>query len=138
MRMLRAAAWPCRVAVAATVLAFALGHTQARAAGTAYGVDTAEVSEVGNCKIESWLSWASNQDFLAITNPSCVVNLGHPVEISAQIQRSRQDTEWGSSVAPKFKANLIPSAIGRFGVAVAAGAIYDVLNNEVTGYYAYI
>ena len=53
MRMLRAAAWPCRVAVAATVFAFALGNTQVRAAGTAYGVDTAEGSEVGTCEIES-------------------------------------------------------------------------------------
>src|ERR1043166_1650635 len=66
---------------------------RADAAGTAYGVDTAEVSEAGNCKVESWLSWASNQDFLAITNPSCVVNLGRPVELSVQLQRSRADGE---------------------------------------------
>jgi hypothetical protein len=123
-----------------TALAFAaaLGASSAEAAGTAYGVDTAEVSDVGNCKIESWLSFASNQNFLAIANPSCVVGLDHGVEISAQIQRSRQDGEWGTSVAPKFKTNLIPSAIGRFGVAVAGGATYDAINNEVTGYFAYI
>src|SRR2546421_10445924 len=90
----------------------------AHAAGTAYGVDTAEVGEVGNCKIESWLSWASNQDFVGVANPSCVVNLGRAVEVSAQIQRSRSDGEWGTSVAPKFKTNIIPSAIGRFGVAI--------------------
>ena len=58
--------------------------------------------------------------------------------MSVQIQRSRQDGEWGTSVAPKLKANLFPSAIGRFGVAVAAGASYDVLTNEVTGFYAYM
>jgi len=38
---------------------------RANAAGTAYGVDTAEVSEAGNCKVESWLSWASNHDSFA-------------------------------------------------------------------------
>lgn len=124
--------------VAALALAAALGASRAQAAGTAYGVDTAEVGEVGNCKIESWLSWASNQDFLAIANPSCIVNLGRPVEISAAIQRSRQDGEWGTSIAPKFKTNLIPSGIGRFGVAVAAGGSYDLISNEVTGFYAYI
>jgi hypothetical protein len=123
--------------VVALALAAALGTGRAEAAGTAYGVDTAEVGDVGNCKVESWLSWASNQDFLAITNPSCVVNLGRAVELSAQIQRFRADGEWGTSVAPKFKTNLVPSAIGRFGVALAGGAVYDVLGTEVTGYFAY-
>jgi hypothetical protein len=137
MGMLRAAAWLWRVAVAAVAVAVAVTATPAHAAGTAYGVDTAEVGEIGNCKIESWLSWASNRDLLAIANPSCIVGLGHPVEISAQIQRSRQDDEWGTSVAPKIKTNLIPSAIGRFGVAFAAGASYDAINKEVTGFYAY-
>ena len=110
----------------------------AHAAGTAYGVDTAEVGEVGNCKVESWLSWASNQDFLAITNPSCIANLGRPVELSVQLQRSRSDGEWGTAAAPKFKTNIIPSALGRFGVAVAGGASFDLLTHENTGFYGYI
>jgi hypothetical protein len=110
----------------------------AHAAGSAYGVDTAEVGEVGNCKIESWLAWASNQDFIGVANPSCIVDLGRAVEVSAQIQRSRSDGEWGTSVAPKFKTNIIPSAIGRFGVAVAAGATYDVLTSDVGAAYAYV
>ncbi|MEA2871835.1 MAG: hypothetical protein QOH67_1811 [Hyphomicrobiales bacterium] len=112
--------------------------SRANAAGTAYLVDTAEVGEVGNCKVESWLSWASNQDFVGVTNPSCIVNLGRAVEISAQIQRSRSDGEWGTSVGPKFKTNIVPSAIGRFGVAVAAGGTYDVLTSEFSGAYAYV
>jgi hypothetical protein len=114
------------------------GASRAEAAGTAYGVDTAEVGDIGNCKVESWLSWASNQDFLAITNPSCVVNLGRAVEVSTQIQRFRQDGEWGTSVAPKFKTNLIPTAIGQWGVALAGGAVYDVTANDVAGFFAYV
>ena len=101
-------------------------------------VDTAEVGEVGNCKVESWLSWASNQDFIGVTNPSCIVNMGRAVEVSAQIQRARSDGEWGTSVAPKFKTNIIPSGIGKFGVAVAAGAIYGVNANDISGFYAYV
>jgi hypothetical protein len=110
--------------------------TSAHAAGTAYFVDTAEVSEVGNCKIETWLSSASNRDFIGVANPSCVVDLSRPVELSAQIQRSRSDGEWSTTVAPKFKTNIVPTAIGRFGVAIEGGAVYDVLGNEVTSYFA--
>src|ERR1043166_5707888 len=85
------------VAVCACVM------SPAHAAGTAYNADTADVHEPGHCKIESWFSWASNQDFLAVSNPSCVVDLSRPIEISAQIQRARVDDEWGASIAPKFK-----------------------------------
>src|SRR2546421_108134 len=124
-----------RLILCAAFLVFA---GQAQAAGTAYGVDTAEVSEVGNCKIESWLSWASNQDFIAVANPSCVVNLTRPVELSVQLQRSRVEGEWSTSAAPKFKTNLIPSAIGSLGVALAGGAMFDLMTSENTGFYAYL
>ena len=121
------------------VAVFACGMApRADAAGTAYGTDTADVGEVGNCKIESWMSWASNQDFLAVSNPSCIVDLSRPVEISAQIQRARSDDEWGTSIAPKFKTNLLPTAIGRFGVAVAGGAMFDMVSRENTGFFAYV
>jgi len=126
---------------AAAIFVFAavpFTSVRAHAAGTAYGVDTAEVSEVGNCKVESWLSWASNQDFLAISNPSCVVDLSRPVELSAQLQRSRADGEWGASIAPKFKTNILPSAIDRFGVAIAGGGMVDLISGESTGFFAYV
>jgi hypothetical protein len=124
--------------IAAGVGALGFGAPCAYAAGTAYGVDTAEVSEVGNCKVESWVSFGSNTDFLGVTNPSCVFDLTRPVELSAQIQRARADGEWGTTVAPKFKTNIIPSAIGQFGVAIAGGATYDVTANDVTGAFAYV
>jgi len=128
-----------RALLSLAIAAFAcVMSARAHAAGTAYGTDTAEVGEVGNCKIESWMSWASNQDFLAITNPSCIVDLSRPVEISAQFQRARSDDEWGSSIAPKFKTNLLPTAIGRFGVAVAGGAMFDMVSRENTGFFAYV
>jgi hypothetical protein len=47
----------CAVAAAATWS----GH--AFAAGAAYVVDTADVSEPGACKVESWMSAAGNHDF---------------------------------------------------------------------------
>lgn len=130
-----AAACIARVGAIGFVAAL-LAAGRAEAAGTAYAVDTAEVSEVGNCKVETWLSAASNRDFIGVANPSCIVDLSRPVEVSAQIQRARQDGDWGTSVAPKLKTNIFPSAIGRFGVAIAGGAVYDAGANDVTGYFA--
>jgi hypothetical protein len=55
------------------VLAFAVlscATAHAEAAGSAYSIDTAEVGEPGNCKVESWLSWADNRDFIASLTPA--------------------------------------------------------------------
>jgi len=96
---------------ACIVAATAVFSKRVMAAGAAYQVDTAEVSEVGSCKVESWVSSADNRDFIASTSPACVVNLLRPVEVSAQFQRTRSDGEWGTAVSPKLKTNLVPSAI---------------------------
>ena len=55
---------------------------EARAANGAYAVDAADTGEAGSCKVESWRSSASNTDFTAVANPSCVVNPFQPVELS--------------------------------------------------------
>ena len=113
-----------------------VGH--ARAAGTAFAVDTSEVSETGSCKIESWYSAASNQDAVGIVNPSCVVDMfGRPVELGAQLSRQRADEEWASSIMPRFRTKLIPTAIGSFGLAIAGGASLDLATLETTSVFAY-
>jgi hypothetical protein len=117
---------------------FALAAGPAQAAGGAYATDTADVGEVGNCKVETWASFASNQDFLGAVNPSCVVDVTRPVELSAQILRGRSDGDWNTFVAPKFKTNLIPTAIGQWGVALAGGVIYDAAANDLGGLFAYV
>src|SRR5262249_43758219 len=122
-----------RVMLCAASLAFA---GEARAAGGAYVTDTADVGDVGNCKVESWASFASNQDFIGVTNPSCVVNLGRPVEVSSQFLQGRTDGDWSTLVAPKFKTNLIPTAIGTWGVAIEGGAIYDATGHDLAGLFA--
>jgi hypothetical protein len=107
-----------------------------QAAGSAYAVDTAEVGEPGNCKVESWLSWADNRDFIAALTPACVVDFGHPIDVSAQISRSRADGDWTTSISPKLKANIVPTAIGRFGFAVSATATIDTISREATAFMA--
>jgi hypothetical protein len=123
-------------ATAACVVAATAGFSErVRAAGAAYQVDTAEVSEVGSCKVESWISSADNRDVIASVSPACVVSLGRPVEVSAQFQRSRAGGEWDTGVSPKLKTNLIPTAIGSWGVAVSGTASYDLITNENTALF---
>lgn len=108
------------------------------AAGSAFAVDTAEVSEIGACKVESWASWAANGDSIATVNPACVVNLGHPVELSTQISRSRSDGEWGTALTPKARTNILPTAIGSFGFAGSVQATYDGVTGASTSIAATI
>ena len=109
-----------------------MSSSDAQAAGAAYAVDTAEVGDPGNCKVESWVSSGSNQDLIAAVTPTCVFNITRPVEASAQINRTRADGEWSTSVTPKLKTNLVPSAIGSWGIAAAIAASYDASTGENT------
>jgi hypothetical protein len=133
---------PDRVLAIATALCAAAAtfgsSGQARAAGAAYQVDTAEVSEIGSCKVESWISSADNRDVIASVSPACVISLGRPVEVSAQFVRSRADSEWGTSVSPKVKTNIVPTAIGSWGFALSATASYDLLTKENTALFVSI
>jgi hypothetical protein len=124
------------VAVAA-VFALAPVASSAHAAGTAFAVDTSEISEVGSCKIEAWYSAARNQDRVATANPACVVDLFVPFELSAQITQSRADGEWATGIAPKAKTKLVPTAIGSFGLAIAGGTSFDLETGENTTIFAY-
>ena len=114
-----------RAISALTIFVLALPR-ETYAAGGAYQVDTAEVSELGACKVESWASLASNRDIFAATSPACVVDLGRAVEISSHFSRARASDEWSSSATPKIKTNLIPTAIGSWGLAASAQGSYDL------------
>jgi hypothetical protein len=106
----------------------------ADAADAAYAVDTAEVASPGECKVESWISASSNRDFIAVANPSCGMNLLRDFELSAGFVRARTDGEWTTGVAPKLKTNLIPTAIGGWGVGLAATVAYDFTAHQATAY----
>src|SRR6266853_6935173 len=110
--------WGLRIAFRVTAAVSAwLTAGDARAANGAFAVDAADISEVGSCKVESWLSTATNTDFSAVANPSCAVNIVRPVELSMQTVRFRSDGDWGTSLAPKAKWNIVPTGIGKLGVA---------------------
>src|SRR5258707_5028815 len=123
--------WAGRIATGAAAAIFAwLAAGDARAANGAYAVDAADISEVGSCKVESWLSAATNSDLSAVANPSCVVNPFKPVELSLLTNRARSDGEWSTTIAPKAKMNIVPTGIGKFGFAFYAGGAFDVLTGE--------
>ena len=122
-------------AIVAAILIGVSVSGAAQAAGGAYAVDTAEVSEVGACKVESWISSASNRHFIAAFAPTCVVSIARPVEASLQVSRARSGDEWSSSATPKFKTNLVPSAIGSWGVALSAAASYDLITGGNTALF---
>src|SRR5436190_19645886 len=92
-----------------------LAGGEARAANGAYAVDAADISEVGSCKLESWLSAATNTDFSAVANPSCVVDPFKPVELSMLTNRAKSDGEWSTTIQPKAKTNIVPTGIGKLG-----------------------
>src|SRR5450631_3977145 len=120
-----------RIASAAiTAILPLLAAGGARAANGAYAVDAADISEVGSCKVESWISAATNTDFSAVANPSCVANIYKPVELSLQAVRARSDGDWSTTVAPKAKWNIVPTGIGKLGMAFYAGGSFDVLTGE--------
>jgi len=105
---------------------------EAWAANGAYAVDATDISEVGSCKLESWLSAATNTDRAAVANPSCVVDLGRPIEMTLQANRARSDGDWSTTLSPKLKTVLVPTAIARFGLAVETGGSYDAVTGANT------
>ena len=125
------------IAAAAAILAW-FPAEELWAANGAYAVDAADISEVGSCKVESWLSTASNTDFTAVANPSCVVNPLQPVELSMFTSRARSDGEWSNTFQPKAKTNIVPTGIGKLGFSIYAGGSFDALTGENRSAFAVI
>src|SRR5438309_10599298 len=108
--------WAGRIgSVATAVILVWLPAGAARAANGAYAVDAAEISEVGSCKVETWMQAATNTDFSMVANPSCVVNPFIPVELSMLSTEARIGGDWSTTFAPKAKTNIVPTGIGKLG-----------------------
>jgi hypothetical protein len=120
-------------ATLAVVAATIIVPSHAWAAGAAYQVDTAEISEAGACKIESWVSFASNKDFVGAVSPACSVPFVRPLELSTQFTSLRADGEWTTAATPKVKVNLVSSAIGSPGLAISGTGIFDLITGENIG-----
>jgi hypothetical protein len=127
---------PALLRMVAALIAVLGAADRAFAAGAAYQVDTADVSEPGSCKVESWASFAKNGDFIGSTSPDCVVSVfGKPIDFSAQFSRFKSDDEWGTAVFPKAKMNILPTGVGQWGVAVSGSAAVDLLTGDVVAWF---
>lgn len=115
-----------------------LAAQAAHAANGAYAVDAADISEVGSCKVESWMSAATNTDFSAVANPSCVVDPFRPIELSVNTNRARSDGDWSTTVAPKAKTNFVPTGVGRWGFSAYVGGSLDAATGENLSAFAVI
>ncbi len=118
---------------AITISIVALSHSSpGHAAGGAYAVDDSEIGKPGECKVETWASFADNRDFVGVIAPACVVNFIRPIELGAQLARSRADGEWGTSLTLKGKINLVPAETGRVGLGLGGGTTFDLVTRENT------
>jgi hypothetical protein len=103
------------------------------AAKAAFYVDDFEVDEVGSCSVESWTSFASNKDFMAVTSPSCVVQIGKsPVELSAEYQRSREGDQWKTQGAVTGKVTLVRMTKG-IGIGLSGELDWDLITGASNG-----
>jgi hypothetical protein len=116
------------------LLLTALALLSATAAHAGFYIDDFEVDDVavGACAVESWISFASNKDFMAVTSPSCVVQLGAPVEIGAEFQRGRENGEWKSTGGVSGKVTLVRMTKG-IGIGLSGEANWNLVTGASTG-----
>ena len=82
---------------------------------------------------ESWASFASNHDFLAVTQPACVINAGIPVEAGATLVRARSDGEWLTGAGPKAKINIIPLGDQGFALGLSGNTLWNLNTGQNVG-----
>jgi hypothetical protein len=119
--------------VAAMLCALATVEARAASLGGAYFVDDAEIGKVGSCEIEHWASFAANSDFVLVSNPACVFDLGRPVELGMTFLRTRSDGEFGSTIAASAKTVFIESEGRGWGLGASGSVTYDLTNNALNG-----
>lgn len=97
----------------------------AHAAGGAYVVDDAAIGSTGECQVESWIAVASNGDFVGVTQPACVVQLGVPVELMTTLQAVRIASEWATLTGLQGKFILLPMGSGNLAVGMVLNTLFD-------------
>jgi hypothetical protein len=103
------------------------------AAKAAFYVDDFEVDQPGSCSVDSWMSFAGNNDFMAVTSPSCVVEIGKsPVELGAEYQRSRESGEWKSQGSVSGKVTLVRMTKG-VGIGLSGELDWDMVTGASKG-----
>ena len=116
------------------LVAVTFGAAPVQAAGTAYSVDTAEVGDPGNCKVEGWHSLPGRgSDRSTTVSAGCVVSQWPRAEVGLEVAQGRSDDEKFRTFSPRVKLNLVPTAVGVPGLAIAAGTVHNAGHNANSG-----
>jgi hypothetical protein len=83
------------LAGALTLAPFAL--PAAHASGGPYAVDDAGIATPGMRKLESWVSFGDNGDFISVVSPGITFEALSRIEFELTIERDRRDGDWGTT-----------------------------------------
>ena len=122
----------CRGVAAALMLLALASPQQAHAANGAMQVDDTDVDPVGNCKVDSWGSFANNRDRIGNVSPGCVFNFGRPVDITLGFQRVRSDGEWSTTGSVKLRTLVIEGGVGKWSLLFSTGMSYDFTADDLS------
>lgn len=110
---------------------------EAAAAGGPYAVDDFEVTP-REAKVETWTSFGDNADSLYVVNPSYTLDVWPGIEFGAQLTRSHEEDDWGTAVAPKIKATILPLDTYGIGVGFIVTGGYNLRTDRTETYSAIV
>ena len=103
---------------------------QALAANGATAVDDTDIDPVGNCKVDTWFSAASNSDRVGVVSPAACSTSGRPLGHHLRLRARAAETANGASgAAVKVRTFRIES--GKVSALFSAAVAYDFTNSEV-------
>ena len=125
----------CRALAASALLLVVLALPgKALAANGAVAVDDTDMDPVGACKVESWLSAASNRDRIGLVQTGCVFDFGRPIDLTVGVQRARSGGEWSTGAGVKLRTLIIEGGVGRWSLLFSTAAAYDFTSNDLSSF----
>ena len=108
----------------------ACARLDALAAGGAFAVDDSEIGKPGECKVESWLSLASNRDVIAATSPACVIKLGIPLEFGGPVAAFAQRQRLGHQRHAEGQGQYHSGGRPRLRSGLSGGSSWDLIHRR--------
>ncbi len=121
----------------ATALA-AIALPAAHASGGPYAVDDAGITTPGMRKLESWVSFGDNGDFISVISPGITFEALPRIEFELTLERDRRDGDWGTTVAPAVKIALLDADEEGVGVALSMGSGHAGIQRRADTLYAVV
>jgi hypothetical protein len=110
----------------------------AHASGGPYAVDDAGIATPGMRKLESWISFADNGDFISVVSPGITFEALPRIEFELTFERDSRDGDWGTTVAPAVKIALLDADEEGVGVALSMGSGHAGIQRRADTLYAVV